>query len=58
MKNSNPVHSTSDNEGLSRVLGACAFVGVGLAVATLFPAASPLILGRCAFEAGRVIGRR
>ncbi len=58
MSTNDPVCSTPENEGLGRVLGACAVVGVGLAVASLFPAASPVILGRCAFEAGRFIGRR
>jgi hypothetical protein len=58
MNTTNPVYSTPENEGLGRVFGACAVVGVGLVVSSLVPAVSPVILGRCAFEAGRIIGGR
>ena len=51
-------NAANQDEGLGRLLGACAVVGVGLVVASLAPAASPIILGRTAFEAGRIIGRR
>lgn len=57
-------HHTSNSkaaktdDSLGHVLGACAVIGVGLVVASLAPAASPIILGRAAFEAGRIIGRR
>ena len=58
MNTNNLVNSTPENEGLGHVLGACAVVGMGLVVSSLVPAVSPVILGRCAFEAGRIIGGR
>jgi hypothetical protein len=58
MNSQNVAQPTIQDDGLGRVLGACAVVGVGLVCASLVPAASPVILGRCAFEAGRIIGRR
>jgi hypothetical protein len=58
MNTNNAVYSTPENKGLGRVLGACAVVGVGLVISSLVPAVSPVILGRCAFEAGRIIGGR
>jgi hypothetical protein len=58
MNTTNSVYSTTKDEGLERVLVACAVVGVGLVGASLVPAASPVILGRCAFEVGRIIGGR
>ena len=58
MNNQNLAQPPIQDDGLGRVLGACAVVGVGLVFASLVPAASPVILGRCAFEAGRMMGRR
>ena len=58
MNNPNTAHAPTQDDGLERVLGACAVVGIGLFVASLVPAASPVILGGCAFEAGRIIGGR
>ena len=46
------------DEELGRILGACALIGVGLVVASMAPVTSPVVLGRIAFEAGRLIGRR
>lgn len=43
---------------MGRILGACALVGFGLVVSSMVPVASPVVLGRVAFEAGRMIGRR
>ena len=56
MNNPNTAQAPAQDAGLERVLGACAVVGIGLFVASLVPAASPVILGGCAFEAGRIIG--
>jgi len=55
-----PVNSNASqsDDSMGHLLGACAVVGVGLVVASLVPAASPIILGRAAFEAGKIIGRR
>jgi len=50
--------ATNQDESMGRLVGACAIVGLGLVVASLATAASPIILGRTAFEAGRIIGRR
>ena len=46
MSNQQTINSnaTNQDEGLGRLLGACAVVGVGLVVASLAPAASPLSL--------------
>ena len=57
MNNQNTPQAPIQDDGLERVLGACAVVGIGLFVASLVPAVSPVILGRCAFEAGRIMGR-
>ena len=50
--------ANQDTDDMGRILGACALVGFGLVVASMLPAASPVVLGRVAFEAGRMIGRR
>ena len=50
--------ANQDNGDMGRILGACALVGFGLVVASMVPVASPVVLGRVAFEAGRMIGRR
>ena len=57
MNNPKTAQAPVQDDGLERVLGACAVVGIGPFVAALVPAASPVILGRCAFEAGRMMGR-
>ena len=58
MTNTNTAINNKQDDGMGRAIGACAVVGIGLVVASLVPAASPIIMGRCAFEAGRIIGRR
>jgi hypothetical protein len=50
--------SNSDNEGIVRLLGACAVAGMGLVGASLVPAASPLILFKTSLAVGRIINQR
>jgi hypothetical protein len=50
--------ASQSDDSMGNLLGACAVVGLGFVVASLVPAASPIILGRAAFEAGKIIGRR
>ena len=57
MYNQNVAQPSIQVDGLGRVLEACAVVGLGLVFASQVPAASPVILVRCAFEAGRVTAR-
>jgi len=47
------------DDSLGRVAGACAMVGIGLVVASLFPnpVTSPMILAKCAYQAGRMMAR-
>jgi hypothetical protein len=51
-------NASKSDDSMGHLLGACAVVGLGFVVASLVPAASPIILGRAAFEAGKIIGRR
>jgi hypothetical protein len=51
-------NASQSDDSMGHLLGACAVVGLGFVVASLVPAASPIILGRAAFEAGKIIGRR
>jgi len=57
MNNHNTAQPLITDERLGRILGACAVVGIGLVCASLAPAASPLILGRCAAGARQIISR-
>lgn len=52
--------ATTDDQSLGRLAGACAVIGVGVVAAALLPnpVTSPVIIARCAFEAGRILGRR
>jgi len=58
MNNQNASQRLIENNGVARVLAACAVVGAGLMFASLVPNASPVILGRCAYAAGRVMRSR
>jgi hypothetical protein len=58
MNTTKPTYSTPDNEGVIRVLGACAVAGMGLVGASLMPAASPLIIFNTGLAVGRIINHR
>ena len=58
MNTTNSTYSTPDNEGVMRVLGACAVAGIGLVGASLMPAASPLIIFKTGLAVGRIINHR
>ena len=58
MTTANRTYSTPDNEGVMRVLGACAVAGIGLVGASLMPAASPMIIFKTGLAVGRIINHR